>query len=81
MSIGSLLTIGAGVLALIWGVWLGLPGRYSQTPEEIEKAMEQGGGRPRTVKRVFTPLAWLMRNTPTTPRRHRRFKLESPKDR
>jgi hypothetical protein len=81
VSLGTILTIGAGLLALIWGVWLGLPGRYTQTADEIEKVMEQGGGRPRPAKRVFTPLAWMMRKTTTTPRRHRRFKLESPKDR
>lgn len=82
MSLGALLTVVGALLAMVWGVWLGLPGRYTQSVEEIGKAMEAGGGPSRTVRRSFTPLAWLMRNaTVTSPRRNRRFKVESPKDR
>lgn len=82
MSLGLLLTIGGAVVALAVGVWLGLPGRYSQSVDDIEKAMESGGGPSRTVRRAFTPLAWLMRNaTVSTPRRNRRFKVEPPRDR
>jgi len=82
VSLGALLTIAAALVALIVGVWFGLPGRYTQSADDIEKAMEAGGGPPRTVRRTFTPLAWLMRNTKvTTPRRDRRFKVESRKER
>lgn len=82
MSLGALLTIGGAVLALAWGVWLGLPGRYTQSVEDLEKALESGGGARRTVRRIFTPLAWLTRNAAAAPsRRRRRFRLESPKDR
>lgn len=78
-----------GVLALGFGIWLGLPGRYQQTPEEIEKLMAEGGRRRRKTKRVFTPLAWLQRkvNVRTergarrTGRGRRGFNLESPDDR
>ena len=38
------LKILGALLALGLGVWLGLPGRYSQPIEEIEEAMERGGG-------------------------------------
>ncbi|MEQ1857260.1 MAG: hypothetical protein ABL963_12435 [Longimicrobiales bacterium] len=82
MSLGLLLTIGGAVLALIWGVWLGLPGRYTQSADDIDKALDTGGRTRRTVRKVFTPLAWLTRNArSSSPRRSRRFKVESPKDR
>jgi hypothetical protein len=82
VSLGALLTIGGSLAALVFGVWLGLPGRYTQSTEEIEESMERGGGPRRTVRRVFTPLAWLMRRTAvTTARRHRRFKLQPPRAR
>lgn len=74
-----------GVLGLIIGVWLGLPGRYTQTPEDIERLMEKGGGRRRRAKRVFTPLAWLQRRVTANAQRASRpvsgkrgFKLEAP---
>lgn len=74
------------------GVWLGMPGRYSQSAEDIEKAMDAGGGRRRRVKRMFTPMAWMQRNvgSKSTPSRGRRkarssrrggFQLESPDER
>ena len=74
------------------GVWLGMPGRYTQSVEEIEKTMDAGGGRRRRVKRVFTPMAWMQRNasSKSTPSRGRRqargrsrggFRLESPDER
>lgn len=77
-----------GVVGLAIGVWLGLPGRYSQTTDEIEEIMESGGRRRRRTKRVFTPLAWMQRQvssrSPSADRmrarggRTRGFKLESP---
>jgi hypothetical protein len=82
VTLGLLLKIGGALVALVWGVWMGLPGRYTQSVEEIEKVMEAGGGRRRTVKRVFTPLSWVTRNADSGSRRGaRRFRLQSPKDR
>jgi len=85
-----LLLVLTGVVGLAIGIWLGLPGRYSQTPEDIERIMESGGRRRRRAKRIFTPLAWMQRQisagTPSSERRKRGgrrsgFKLESPEDR
>lgn len=79
-----------GVLGLAIGIWLGMPGRYTQTPDEIEKIMESGGARRRRAKRIFTPLAWMQRQIstsgPSADRRRKRgsrsgFKIESPDDR
>lgn len=82
---GALLAV--AIIGLLVGVWLGLPGRYTQTPEEIEKLMESGvAGRPRKVKRAFTPLAWVQRKVNSSGRggggrRPKGFKLEPPEDR
>jgi hypothetical protein len=86
MTLALVLTalVGLGV-----GVWLGMPGRYTQTPDEIEKIMESGGARRRKAKRAFTPLAWMQRKAgaksgPSRSRRQGRgqrrsgFNLESP---
>jgi hypothetical protein len=78
-----------GILALGLGIWLGLPGRYDQTPDEIERIMTEGGRRRRKTKKMFTPLAWLQRKvTVRTGRSGRRtgsqrrgFNLERPEDR
>lgn len=85
------LLILTGVVGLAIGIWLGLPGRYSQTTDEIEQIMESGGRRRRRTKRVFTPLAWMQRQIstrgPSADRRRNRgggrkgFKLESPDER
>ncbi len=84
------LLILTGVVGLAIGVWLGLPGRYSQSTDEIEEIMESGGRRRRRTKRVFTPLAWMQRQIsardPSDRRRGRGggrkgFKLESPDER
>ena len=76
--------LGAAV-ALALGVWLGLPGRFEQTPEEIERTMAMGTGRARKVKRHFTPFAWLSRKASVRREAPRRrgggFNLESPDDR
>lgn len=69
------------------GIWLGLPGRYSQTPDDIEHIMETGVGRRGRRKKTFTPLAWMQRragakDTASRGRRQGRgragFSLESP---
>ena len=78
-----------GILALGLGIWLGLPGRYDQTPEDIERIMGEGGRRRRKTKKMFTPLAWLQRKVNVregrgarrTGRQSRGFNLERPDDR
>ncbi|MDX1492681.1 MAG: hypothetical protein R3253_01305 [Longimicrobiales bacterium] len=87
----TLFLIVTGVVGLAIGIWLGMPGRYTQTPEEIQRIMESGGARRRKTKRIFTPLAWMQRQIstsgPSAERRKRRgggrsgFKLENPEDR
>lgn len=79
------LKILGALAALGLGLWLGLPGRYEQTPEEIEQTMAMGTGRRKKVKRHFTPLAWFQRKVNTRPSQgHARrggFNLERPEDR
>ena len=81
----SLLVI--GILGLALGIFFGLPGRYQQTPEDIEKLMETGGrSRKRRPKREISPLAWLQRQLSAKSHREHRgrgrgFKLESPDER
>ena len=78
------LKIFAALLAFAIGVWLGLPGRYSQTAEEIEESMARGPGRRKKVKRHFTPIAWLQRHIKVGTsrgagsRRARGFRVELP---
>lgn len=70
--------------ALGLGIWLGLPGRYEQTVEEIERNMDEGRRHSRKVKRHFTPLAWIQRSLKARGERaapRRGFKLERPEDR
>lgn len=71
------------MLALGLGIWLGLPGRYTQTPEEMDQLMERGGRlRSRTVERRFTPLDWWRKDRRASERRiaenQRRFRTASP---
>jgi hypothetical protein len=84
MSVSLALKIVAAVLALALGVWLGLPGRYDQTPDDIERDMEWGTGRAYKVKRHFTPLAWVQRQLKARGQRsrpRRSFQMESPDER
>lgn len=79
-----LLKILGAVVAVAVGVWLGLPGRYNQDLDELERQMALGVGRTRKVKRHFTPLAWIQRKL--SPRsgqasRRRGFRMERPEDR
>ena len=84
------LLIVTGLVGLAIGVWLGMPGRYTQTLEDIEERMESGGVRRRLKKRSVNPLAWMHRkasvkDTPSRGRRQGRgrsaFRLETPEDR
>jgi hypothetical protein len=84
--VGALLAV--GLVGLLIGIWFGLPGRYTQTPDEIEKLMERGGGtRRRRPKRAISPLAWLQRKLSAsgppqrTGRKPRGFRLETPEER
>ncbi len=72
----------AGVLAVALGFWLGLPGRFEQSIDEIEQLMARGGSRRRKVKRRFTPLDWWRRDELGSDRRRaesqRRFRTAAP---
>jgi hypothetical protein len=78
-----LLKILLGIAAVALGIWLGLPGRYTQSVDEIEKAMERGGARRNTVKRHFTPLDWFRKEQKGSDRRRQRrhFRTAAPEDR
>jgi hypothetical protein len=77
-----------GIVGLGIGIWLGMPGRYTQSADDIQRIMETGGARRRKSKRMFTPMAWLQRRAEQSVTQDRRrrtgssgFKLESPEDR
>jgi hypothetical protein len=88
-----ILEIIGGIVAFGLGIWLGMPGRYTQTADDIEEIMTSGLGRRSERRERFTPLAWVQRRAsargPSRGRRERRdrgggggrFNLESPKDR
>jgi len=78
------LKILGGVIALGIGIWLGMPGRYTQSYEDLEHSLDSGFHRHRKVKRVFTPMAWLQRKVSArgaAPRQRRGFRMEAPEDR
>ena len=84
MSVSVALKIIGAVLAVALGVWLGLPGRYDQTPEDIERQMSWRTGHSYRVKRHFTPLAWVQRKLSARGQRIRprqAFRMESPEER
>ena len=70
------------IAALALGVWLGLTGRYTQTPEELDDAMRRGGARRNQVRRYFTPLDWLRKEQRGSVRRRQRryFKTAASED-
>ena len=83
-----------GIVALAVGFWLGMPGRYTQTAEDIERAMDAGGNvRRKRVQRKLPPFAWMHRRGSANASRRSRaarslrdspksgFNLESPEDR
>ena len=83
-----------GIVELAVGFWLGMPGRYTQTAEDIERAMDAGGNvRRKRVQRKLNPFAWMHRRGSANASRRSRaarslrdspksgFNLESPEDR
>ncbi len=80
-----------GLVGLGIGIWLGMPGRYTQTADDLERAMDEPARQKRLKKRNVNPLAWLQRNASAkgNPSRNRRgargrrsgFSLEAPDDR
>jgi len=84
--IEATLMVAGALIAFGYGIWLGLPGRYSQSVDDIEQKMAAGGARRRKTKRVFTPIAWLQRRAGARDSiDHRRkgpgFKMKAPDDR
>jgi len=78
-----LLYVIGGLAAVGLGIWLGLPGRYDRDLDQIDRVMEEGGGRRKRVKKQFTPMAWVKRNVSvnTPSRAGRRFQVRDPEDR
>ena len=77
------LKILGALVALGIGIWLGMPGRYSQTHDEIDRNLDSPARRSRKVKRHFTPMAWLHRKASSRtqrPQARRGFRMESPDD-
>lgn len=82
------LLILTGLVGLGIGIWLGMPGRYTQTPDEIDRAMDGPGRERRLEKRNVNPLSWLHRtaSAKANPSRNRLrsrgarsgFSIESP---
>jgi len=87
MSAGLALKIIGAVLALGVGIFLGMPGRDERSIDEIEGIMASGTARRKTVKKRFTPMAWMKRQTSVGTRgsagnrQGRGFSLDSPDDR
>ena len=79
-----LLEIVLGVVAVLFGIWLGLPGRFEQSTDEIEQLMARGGSKRRKVKRRFTPLDWWRKDERASDRRRaesrRHFRTAFPDD-
>ena len=65
------LKILGGFLALGIGLYMGSAGLYRPDPDDLEKALSEGGTS-RKVKRHFTPLGWLRQNQERSSRVRRR---------
>lgn len=70
MTFATVLKILGALAAFAYGLWAGF-GRYSQSQEEIERAMTEKGHR-RKVTRHFTPLDLVARMTGVSTQRDRR---------
>lgn len=73
-----LIKILLGVAALAIGIWLGLPGRFEQSSEELEQLMARGGSKRRKVKRHFIAIDRFRKDELASDRRRaenrRRFR-------
>lgn len=58
-----ILQILGGVVALAVGIYLGMPGRFEQPAEEIEKRLGQESQKHQKAKRHFTFINALARRT------------------
>lgn len=70
-----------GVVAVAFGIWLGRPRRYERPLDEVEKALEEGRGRPQWTERHFTPLDLLRKESRGSERRRSergRFSVTDP---
>ena len=70
-----------GVVAVALGIWLGRPRRYERPLYEVEKALEEGRGRPQWTERHFTPLDLLRKEARGSERRRSergRFSVSDP---
>ena len=78
-----ILKILGAVVALVLGVWLGLPGRYESDPEELDRVLtEEGTGRARAT-RHFLAVDWFFRRlkgSTRKPQGRRRFHTVVGKD-
>ena len=88
MTVGLVPLAIVAIVGLALGIWLGLPGRERPSIDDIERAMDKGGGtaRRRRSKRSINPFAWVQRKADPKPSRsrpsgRRGFKLESPDER
>lgn len=64
------LKIVGGLAALGLGVWLGMPGKFEQTPEQIEDSLGVRRAS-RKATRHFTPLDWIRpKQRPSDKRRN-----------
>ena len=70
------------MIALGVGIWLGLPGRYEQSIDELEKSLDAKQRRRRRKKRSISPLAWVQRSGKSADARRGglSFKIEDPDD-
>ncbi len=59
------------VAALLFGIWLGLPGRYDQSIDEVDERLGQEGTHGK-AKRHFTILGFLQKKAERGSRRRRR---------
>lgn len=77
------LQILGGVVALLLGVWLGMPDRYEKLSEEELDRLFQHGGRTHKVKRHVTPLDWFRKEERGSRRRQGRqaFRTAAPERR
>lgn len=74
------LKIIGGVLALLLGIWLGLPGRYERRSEDEIAELLEGEGRRKKTRRHFMYLNWFRKEEKASHRRRERrhFRTAAP---